>query len=206
MTNDGVIDKTTERMRAAIRKVIEDNQTSLREWCIKSGISEGTPRSFLKGRTKAIQSSNLIKMSDAVNYPIAALYGETPKQMPVTGWIREGGRVQVVDKVAEMPTVDMPTGWDPLTIAFRVAGTGALPELGDGDTVFAQDEFKAPDTLFGLRCVIRTADGQLYIGRMQSGSAPGLVTLMPINASPLIDLPSVRAMHIFTIKPAAPRG
>lgn len=206
MTNNRVPDLATERMRAAIRKVIEDNETSLREWCMSAGISEGTPRSFLKGRTKAIQSSNLIKMSDALNYPVAALYGEPPKQMRVTGWVREGGRIEVAGKDAEMPTVDMPTGWDPLTIAFRVAGTGNLPELGDGDTVFVKDEFMTPDSLFGLRCIIRSAGGQLFVGRMQSGSAPGLVTLSPINAAPQLDLSSVRAMHIFAIKPAAPRG
>lgn len=191
-------DIAADRMREAIRQVIQETGIPLATWCAKAGISEGSPRGFLKGRTKAIHSDNLLKMADAINYPVSRILGEPQRKMRVDGFVKDGGRIWVAPDEVSMPDADQPPEMSDRILAFRVTGMGNLPELSDGDTIYIRDEWLPVTSLFGFRCIVRLPDTEMFIGRLQAGSKPGVVTLQPINAAPQIDIAPLATPILWT--------
>lgn len=115
-----------------------------------------------------------------------------------TGWTQTVSVYGYVGAGAEVTAFnDTEHGFDHVHVDFPIPeGTGALivrgdsqmPIFEDGDLVGYHREGRPPDTLIGRMCVVRLADGRMFIKKVRRGSGPGLFTLTSSNAADLEDV------------------
>ncbi|MBB6353519.1 XRE family transcriptional regulator [Aminobacter aganoensis] len=74
------------------------------------------------------------------------------------------------------------------TGAVIVRGDSQMPVFEDGDLVGYHKEGRPPHDLIGRTCILRLADGRMYIKKLRRGSSDGLYTLVSSNAADIEDV------------------
>lgn len=116
-----------------------------------------------------------------------------------TGWTQTVSIFGYVGAGAEVTPIlhDDHNGLDAVEVDFPIPeGTGAviirgdsqMPVFEDGDLVGYHREGKPPNELIGKMCIVRLADGRMFIKKIRRGSANGLYTLVSSNAADIDDV------------------
>jgi transcriptional regulator with XRE-family HTH domain len=71
--------KNDDNLRNRIINFMKTNGLTAYSWSKKAGISEGTIRSFIAGRTNSLNSRTIIKLAAAANIPVISLLEEQEK-------------------------------------------------------------------------------------------------------------------------------
>ncbi|HEX9768471.1 MAG TPA: S24 family peptidase [Kiloniellales bacterium] len=121
-----------------------------------------------------------------------------PHLVEVIGRPGRGGEVLFYERDPEEHSLDQvrcPTVMDAAWMAaLEVVDDSLYPEIENGDIVFFDHRLDGvPDELVGHRCVVKLADGRLFVKRLRRGSAPDHFTLDWTNAPALEDMPVVGA-------------
>jgi phage repressor protein C with HTH and peptisase S24 domain len=74
------------------------------------------------------------------------------------------------------------------TGAVVIRGSSMLPVFEDGDLVGYHREGRPPDQVVGRTCVLRLADGRVFIKKLRRGSQTGLFTLTSPSADDIEDV------------------
>jgi hypothetical protein len=122
--------------------------------------------------------------------------GQPTKGAPVKvkpiGYIGAGAEVHPIDDHAlgagfEFEEIDLPPGVPLDAILVMVRGDSMYPRYYDGEKLFYLRDARPPDELIGKECVIKLADGRMYVKRLRRGSGNGLFRLESFNADPIDD-------------------
>lgn len=110
----------------------------------------------------------------------------------VVGYVGAGEINMQYDDYAKgdgMEEVETPPGLNDGTVAVKVSGDSMYPAYEDGDIIFyIRDGIDIiEEECIGKQCIIKTADGHIYIKRLSRGSAHGLYHLESHNAPPMHD-------------------
>lgn len=116
-----------------------------------------------------------------------------------TGWTQEVAIFGYVGAGAEIiPFNDVEhEGFDTVEVDFPIPdGTGAvvvrgdsqMPIFEDGDLIGYHKEGRPPESLVGRMCIVRLADGRMFIKKLRRGSGPGFYTLVSSNAADIEDV------------------
>lgn len=98
---------------------------------------------------------------------------------------------------AGLDKIDAPPGVPADAFAVIVRGDSGNPAFRDGMALVAWGAQKDPAPLIGEECFVRLTDGRTVVKTLESGSAPGLWTLLSVNAA-------VSALRDVRIEWAAP--
>ncbi|WP_244436152.1 XRE family transcriptional regulator [Sinorhizobium fredii] len=74
------------------------------------------------------------------------------------------------------------------TGAVIVRGESQMPIFEDGDLIGYHKEGRPPADLVGRMCIVRLADGRMFIKKIKRGSGPGFFTLTSSNAADIDDV------------------
>jgi len=116
-----------------------------------------------------------------------------------TGWTQTVSVFGYVGAGAEVTPIlhDDHNGLDAVEVDFPIPeGTGAviirgdsqMPVFEDGDLVGYHREGRPPNDLIGKMCIVRLADGRMFIKKIRRGSTDGVFTLVSSNAADIDDV------------------
>ena len=69
----GILIMETENHRKYLKKLMQENNLSVNSWSKIAGISEGTLRAYLSGRTNSISIKTLAKLAEAIQITVDEL-------------------------------------------------------------------------------------------------------------------------------------
>lgn len=110
--------------------------------------------------------------------------------MPVVGHVGAGAQIYPIDDHAPgagLDEIEAPPGAAPGAVGVRVRGDSMYPVYSEGDLLFYAEQ-RNPAELIGRECVVRLADGRLFIKIIRRGATPGRYSLHAHNAPPLDDV------------------
>lgn len=139
---------------------------------------------------------------DAINALYIRVFSpddEPEKTVKLAGYVGAAQAVyQFDDGVADY--VEAPPGANDMTEAVEVRGDSMLPLYETGTLLYYSKQL-APETMIGRRAVVLVADGRVLVKSVRRGSAPGLYTLVSLNAPDIEDVVLEWAAPIDWIKP-----
>lgn len=126
-------------------------------------------------------------------------------EIPVLSYAGAGEEVHTLQGDPDAPdtgwTIDGPAGLtNPAAVVVR--GDSMAPVYREGDyLVFEQDGGPSPD-LIGKDCIVRLADGRMFVKRLLKGSRKGRYTLASYNSATelIMDKAVQRASQIIWVK------
>lgn len=105
-------------VRRALRNVMDVRKLNANKWAKLSGISEGTIRNFLSGRSETLTISTLDKLADAAGESFTSIMGGQPitvssEPARVTAYARESWEKMppLKDRFVRIPTLSNYPGW-----------------------------------------------------------------------------------------------
>lgn len=130
----------------------------------------------------------------------------TERLVPVVGYVGAGDEVIPFDDHAHGDGIDRVTvpltSLGPQAVGVRVRGASMLPRFREHEILVYDDHAADPVALFGRECVVRLADGRIFVKILQPGSGPGLYTLLSLSAAPIRDVAIEWVAKIKCIIPA----
>ncbi len=95
--------------------------------------------------------------------------------------------------------IDLPAFDADELAAIRVVGDAMYPFYKDGDIIYFKRERDLEAEVVGRECVVRLANGRMYLKRVEHGRHPGVYTLVSSNAPPLSDVALAWAARVVWI-------
>jgi phage repressor protein C with HTH and peptisase S24 domain len=192
------LDKIADMRRRALQKFIEEVIVgklgkTRNWWAVSAGASDPAIRAFLKGESKGMKEETYYKLARFLNVDPLVLKGETntPKVVPLIGYVGAGAEVHIRDNTAPVEYVEAPPnmGNEVNVSALDVRGDSMYPAYKDGDRIFYAriHEFLEEECL-NSECVVQVLDGSALVKTVIKGSSPNLYTLTSYNAPPMQDV------------------
>jgi len=170
----------------------------MRKASLDAGRNETWVRDLLHGRTQMPSAEHLEKLAEVLDSsPQWLLHGGEHsgnvggRTVPLVGHVGAGAEILIIDdhaKGAGLEEVAAPPGAPRSTIAVRVRGESQLGRFDDGDIIFYSEHLPPDDLVNRRECVVKLADGRLFVKRLVRGSGQGLYTLLSSNAAPIDDV------------------
>lgn len=116
----------------------------------------------------------------------------TSVKVPVVGYVGAGAEITPYDDHAQgasLEEVEAPPGASESVVAVIIRGDSMYPAYRDRDEIYYERYEGPPLDLVGRECVIKLADGRMYVKTLAAGSEPGLGTLLSFNFPPIMDVP-----------------
>jgi phage repressor protein C with HTH and peptisase S24 domain len=112
------------------------------------------------------------------------------REVRLAGRIGAGGMINKdVDQSARAhEMIRVPFAVEPGISAFEVEGDSMLPAYGPGEVILCGPEISDLQAAIGKEVALQTTEGDVYLKRLERGSAEGLYTLQSYNASPIRDV------------------
>ncbi|MGV8950111.1 MAG: XRE family transcriptional regulator [Cypionkella sp.] len=155
-------------------------------------------------RGQGIKRENLALISDrfGVSFEWLATGDVKPFGEPVVKLMGYVGAAQAVYQFDDgnAGEVEAPPGASPETVAVEVRGESMFPLYEDGTILYYSKQL-APEAMTGKRCIVKLEDDRVLVKGLRRGSAPGLYTLVSLNAPDIEDVALVWAAPIDWIKP-----
>jgi hypothetical protein len=108
----------------------------------------------------------------------------------IYGYVGAGAEISPFNDFEHEPleTVEIEFPVRPGTGGVIVRGESQLPVFEDGDLVGYHNEGQPPEDLIGKMCVVRLADGRMFIKVIKRGTEQNLFTLTSSNARDIEDV------------------
>jgi len=124
--------------------------------------------------------------------PEYLLYGTGERQLhiPLVGYVGAGAEVFAIDDHAEgggLAYVDPPPEASLDMVAVEVRGWSMYPAHWPGDVLYYREHAADVESVIGDVCVVRLADGRVFVKVIEHGSQPGLHDLTSFNEPRLRD-------------------
>lgn len=200
-----------ENLLELIRSGLERQQLSIAALERHAGVAKDTIRDFLRGKTQVLRADKLQKILRIL---------KPDDKILITGKVGKDSEIfQVAPDLATAQ--DCPPGFSSSDItAVRISGDAMLPVFHDGwiiyySTVYGNNEGKpegwhvpynrpvtgeAFSEVLGKPCVVKLADGRLFLRTLKQGSRSGYYNLVSYNAPEIHDAEIAWAAKIVFIK------
>lgn len=140
---------------------------------IGKSIDRAAINKMLKG-TRAISAAELL----AIEQILGTSYPRT-LQIPLKGMVGAGAEVNLLSNDDLWEMVDAPPNPKLGCIAVRVSGDSMFPAYEDGELIYYSENLP-PDMLLNRKCVVKLADGRIFVKILQPGR-DGFFNLASIN-------------------------
>jgi transcriptional regulator with XRE-family HTH domain len=130
---------------------------------------------------------NLRKLAKALRAPISKLARE--RTVHAVGYVGAGAEIIPVDDHAVgagMEEVELPPGVPDDAVLVIVKGDSMYPRYFDGEYLFYVRDSRPAAELTGRECVVKLADGRMFVKMLRRGARVGLFNLESWNA-PLLE-------------------
>jgi len=117
--------------------------------------------------------------------------GDGRPGVPIVAYVGAGAQVWPIDDHAAgggMDEVEAPPGAGEDAVALIVRGDSMRPAYYDGDVIIYERQSATPVHALGRECVVKLADGRVFIKVVHQGSRADAFTLSSHNADPMIDV------------------
>lgn len=193
-------------IRDALRRIMDRKGVKPTTLSLRVGTNKRLVKDLLE-KTNDVSMSTLTRLAGALDVPLYELLAAP--RVPIAGKIGAGGMVifeDVGEDIEADRTVIRPPGVSGPLIALLVEGSSMLPKYRDGDIIYIQRNHDGvlPEYL-GEDCAVRLTTGETYIKQLMQGSAPGLFTLLSLNAPPIENVEVEWATPVVFIMPARSR-
>lgn len=184
--------------RRALRAFMQDRGLKVLPWCSAAGLSEGTLRNFLAGKSDSLSDRSYELLAEAANTPVAVLRGDSPpnRLVRITSRIGAGEQVFPIDGDAVLGAVEAPAGVK-ASEAFEVDGDSMRPLYGPRDLLFPRQP-RPPQELLGRIVAAQIRNGPRVVKQLARGSRKNRWNLVSVNpAHPVLedcDLETVAAI------------
>ncbi|MFY0638684.1 XRE family transcriptional regulator [Maricaulis maris] len=186
-------DSEVLRKRAAVKRAMQSAEMTVSSWSKLAGISEGTLRAYLAGRTSSLREDTARRLAHVVNKSLDELYEDTStnarKRVWVRGLLTAAGKIETIEGQG-LYEVTIPPGLadHDQYIAYELRGFAMSAVIPDRWIVFcvAQSEADHAD-IIGQGCAVETREGEHHFRRVQRGYKPGRFNLESFDGAPLIE-------------------
>ena len=172
----------TERQREALqafeRRLKQELGWSRSAWAREAGVTEGSIRQFLAGRSNSLHPETLRSLAQAASRGLGRKVSSW-EMLGQEGGVEMWGQVEgtgAVQAPASLERVPAPPGDDDpdALLALRVSGESLAPWASSGDILFvSRHEDTPPEQALDCRCVVTTRSGETLVRTLRRGSAPG---------------------------------
>lgn len=131
--------------------------------------------------------------------PVWLIHGEgtpdgRPRKSKVVGYVGGGAEIIPIDDHAQgagMDEVDAPPGLseDEESLVVIVRGESMWPAYRDGDAIHYTAIHHDVSGLVGKECIVKLADGRMFLKILDRGSTPSTYTLTSYNAPAMPNAP-----------------
>ncbi|MEM1422223.1 MAG: helix-turn-helix transcriptional regulator [Pseudomonadota bacterium] len=155
-------------------------------------LNESAVRDILRGRSKNPGIVTLHKIASVLGVATSELF-EPAEQIPIVGWVGDGGVVSLHDGSSMKTTLSSPfrPGVLDNASALQVRTTTFMPYAREGDMVILETGDDAlSDDKMGRVCMCELASDETAIGILTLGQSPGRYRLLPLSVheQPRIDV------------------
>ena len=149
----------------------------------RSGVSYDNIAKYLDGKVEKPRGDQIEQLARALDLdPIWVETGIKPAgEVELKGYVGAGQAVFPIDDNGD-DTVEAPAGVTDNTVAVRVQGDSMYPAYEDGSLLYYSRQLP-PSEMVNRRCVVKLADGRLFVKVLRLGSQRNLWTLQSINVS-----------------------
>lgn len=108
------------------------------------------------------------------------------KTAHAVGYIGAGAEVNLVDDYAQgegLEEVDIPPGVPDDAVVVIVRGDSMYPRYFEGERLFYIQQYQHPNELLNRECVVKVADGRIFVKLIRRGSNDKTFNLESWNAS-----------------------
>lgn len=180
-------------IRAALKEAMSRKGIAAKRLSKNAGLGETAIRDLME-KVDDPRVGTLIKVADALEMPVSALFGD---MVPVLGKIGAGGSVLFEEEDDKPETVVRPPGAAGRLMALRVTGDSMFPVYRDGDLVYvARDHDGVLPEYIGEECAVHTVEGGTFLKVLVDGSKPGRYTLRSFNAPDMENVEIVWASRV----------
>lgn len=190
--NDDVDIERGERIQYLRKEVLKLRSQAALASMMATKVSRGAVGNWELGQK--IGLTNLRELAALGNTTIEWItdnVGDPPSRDGVLGFERRGGEMQVsgyvgagqaIESLDELGDwVDRPSGAHPDTVAVYVRGDSMYPAYSDGEVLYYSRQMPPKDVV-NRRCVVRLADGRMFVKILRPGSNAKFWTLSSVNS------------------------
>lgn len=188
-------------MRYKIKQLLKQMGITQERLAHELGTHPVTISKLLAGKI-SMTDKWLERIADFLQVPPTDLI-DWDNKIPVMGHVGAGAEVFPADDQghgAALDEIDLPWPAGPNAVAVIVRGASMHPAYRDGDIIIYEDVHTDPTTLIGRECIVRLADGRMFVKELAPGSRPGHFTLLSWNAPPIHDAPVLWAAPVRYVK------
>ena len=124
--------ETSERLRQAVRAVMDGRGLRASPWAIEAGVSSGSLYAFLQGRSNHLSTPVLTKLAAAAKVPLSVLTGEGPApEATVVDFVLKGDTITRAPRQRRRPAPLPPDMLpDDMRVAEVTTDTNSVLRLG----------------------------------------------------------------------------
>lgn len=200
--------RNPSRLQKALIQYLLDHRLTVNGWATASGLGESTLRMALKKDGATITYGTLQKLATGEGKEVKDILGfDVNPPALLVGKVGAGAVVRLFDgdtSQGEQEEVEAPVGIDNSgdLQCLEIEGDSMHPFRNGWRVFFRMVHDGVTDNEIGHLCVIKLADGHMYLKELYRGSAPGRFTLQSWNAPPMIDQIVATAALVLAIVPS----
>lgn len=123
-----------------------------------------------------------------------------PSKVAIRGYVGAGAAIFMVDD-GPIDEMEAPFRCGPDCAAVLVRGDSMRPMMEDGDVLIYEDQTEDASSMLNKRCVVKLADGRIFVKKLRRGTESGLYSLESFNADLIEDVTVEWVARISAILP-----